>query len=61
MGVVYFSIIPTFEPSRYCKCWIVCFYNIKELYNKKEWTNQRIRYVRKLYSVMIKDLEKPST
>ena len=28
MGVVYFSIIPTFEPSRYCKCWIVCFYNI---------------------------------
>ena len=61
MGVVYFSIIPTFEPSRYCKCWIVCFYHIKELYNKKEWTNQRIRYVRKLYSVMIKDLEKPST
>lgn len=28
MGVVYFSIIPTFEPSRYCKCWIVCFYSI---------------------------------
>lgn len=27
MGVVYFSIIPTFEPSRYCKCWIVCFYH----------------------------------
>lgn len=27
MDVVYFSIIPTFEPSRYCKCWIVCFYN----------------------------------
>ena len=26
MGVVYFSIIPTFEPSRYYKCWIVCFY-----------------------------------
>ena len=26
MDVVYFSIIPTFEPSRYCKCWIVCFY-----------------------------------
>ena len=26
MGVVYFSIITTFEPSRYCKCWIVCFY-----------------------------------
>ena len=29
MGVVYFSIIPTFEPSRYYKCWIVCFYYIK--------------------------------
>ncbi len=28
MGVVYFSIIPTFEPSRYYKCWIVCFYYI---------------------------------
>lgn len=27
MDVVYFSIIPTFEPSRYCKCWIVCFHN----------------------------------
>ena len=27
MDVVYFSIIPTFEPSRYCKCWIVCFYH----------------------------------
>ena len=26
MGVVYFSIIPTFEPSRYYKCWIVCFF-----------------------------------
>lgn len=26
MGVVYFSITPTFEPSRYYKCWIVCFY-----------------------------------
>ena len=32
MGVVYFSIIPTFEPSRYCKCWIVCFYNINATY-----------------------------
>ena len=30
MGVVYFSIIPTFEPSRYYKCWIVCFYNRKK-------------------------------
>ena len=33
MGVVYFSIIPTFEPSRYCKCWIVCFYNMLFLRN----------------------------
>ena len=31
MGVVYFSIIPTFEPSRYYKCWIVCFQYINEL------------------------------
>ncbi len=31
MGVVYFSIIPTFEPSRYCKCWIVCFYDKQHL------------------------------
>lgn len=30
MDVVYFSIIPTFEPSRYCKCWIVCFYYISD-------------------------------
>ena len=35
MGVVYFSIIPTFEPSRYCKCWIVCFYNINIGINDK--------------------------
>ena len=27
MSVVYFSITPTFEPSRYYKCWIVCFYD----------------------------------
>ena len=31
MDVVYFSIIPTFEPSRYCKCWIVCFYDKKNI------------------------------
>lgn len=35
MGVVYFSIIPTFEPSRYCKCWIVCFYNKISLFHPK--------------------------
>lgn len=35
MGVVYFSIIPTFEPSRYCKCWIVCFY-YRRMDQKKE-------------------------
>lgn len=34
MGVVYFSIIPTFEPSRYYKCWIVCFYNSYIFYFK---------------------------
>lgn len=34
MGVVYFSIIPTFEPSRYYECWIVCFYNNNVTTNK---------------------------
>ena len=34
MGVVYFSIIPTFEPSRYCKCWIVCFYYKNKAINR---------------------------
>lgn len=47
MGVVYFSIIPTFEPSRYCKCWIVCFYNkidvLTEEIKKKE--NETIKTV----------------
>ena len=47
MGVVYFSIIPTFEPSRYCKCWIVCFYHRKlvthmnatrDLYRGYQWS-----------------------
>lgn len=36
MGVIYFSIILTFEPSRYCKCWIVCFYYIIFLLGE-EW------------------------
>ena len=53
MGVVYFSIIPTFEPSRYCKCWIVCFYytyvgnpfrnelvNIDDKDDMLNWTNE---------------------
>ena len=39
MDVVYFSIIPTFEPSRYCKCWIVCFYYIT---NSNEDINKQI-------------------
>jgi hypothetical protein len=47
VGVVYFSIIPTFEPSRYCKCWIVCFYykkyaagNGTKYYRvRKSWTD----------------------
>lgn len=47
MGVVYFSIIPTFEPSRYCKCWIVCFYIrkcvatgiyvVSDVYSENDW------------------------
>lgn len=44
MGVVYFSIIPTFEPSRYCKCWIVCFYNkiiLQMESENKEWGRSR--------------------
>lgn len=40
MGVVYFSIIPTFEPSRYCKCWIVCFYNMNEIREDIHWYGQ---------------------
>ena len=40
MGVVYFSIIPTFEPSRYCKCWIVCFKYRKEQALKVEEKTQ---------------------
>ena len=49
MGVVYFSIIPTFEPSRYCKCWIVCFYNRnrKERDLHEEHSDQRYHEGRK--------------
>lgn len=37
MSVVYFSITPTFEPSRYYKCWIVCFYyNLLEAWNEND-------------------------
>lgn len=44
MDVVYFSIIPTFEPSRYCKCWIVCFYyknNFCVVYSYKNRINSK--------------------
>ena len=36
-------------------------YNLRKLYTPKEWNNSRIRYVRKIYSVMIKDMEAPKT
>ena len=50
MDVVYFSIIPTFEPSRYCKCWIVCFHytnvdksiDLKSYIASAQKTNQKI-------------------
>ena len=50
MDVVYFSNIPTFEPSRYCKCWIVCFHNtnvdksidLKSYIASAQKTNQKI-------------------
>lgn len=36
-------------------------YDLRKLYVPKEWNNSRIRYVRKIYSVMIKDMETPKT
>lgn len=51
MGVVYFSIIPTFEPSRYCKCWIVCFYNRKKKTQEKPATSsEKVKEQEKDYS-----------
>ena len=52
MGVVYFSIIPTFEPSRYYKCWIVCFYDTFEEYLEK--TGRIVRYL-----IQILDMQYP--
>ena len=40
MSVVYFSITPTFEPSRYYKCWIVCFYYMNEIREDIHWYGQ---------------------
>lgn len=34
-------------------------YDLRKLYTPKKWDNFRIRYVRKIYSVMIKDMESP--
>lgn len=51
MGVVYFSIIPTFEPSRYCKCWIVCFYDSKSDSKILEYTNEMDRYDTRLQEI----------
>lgn len=34
-------------------------YDIRKIYNPKEWNNFRIRYVRKLYKTMIKEMPVP--
>lgn len=34
-------------------------YDLRKLYTPKEWNNNRIRYMCKIYSMMIKDLETP--
>lgn len=34
-------------------------YDLRKIYKTKEWNNFRIRYVRKLYEVMIKDMPAP--
>lgn len=35
-------------------------YDIRKIYTKKEWSNKRIRYMRKMYDAMIKNMETPS-
>ena len=35
-------------------------YDIRNIYTKKEWSNKRIRYMRKMYDTMIKKMESPS-
>ena len=56
MGVVYFSIIPTFEPSRYCKCWIVCFYYnsarepIDDIMSTMSYESEKSDWIRSLLS-----------
>lgn len=34
-------------------------YDLRKIYKPKEWNNKRIRYVRKLYNTMIKDMPTP--
>ena len=34
-------------------------YDLRKLYIPKEWTNRKIRYMRKLYRVMIADMATP--
>jgi len=34
-------------------------FNLKDAFSKNEWTNKRIRYVRKLYNVMTKNMPTP--
>ena len=36
-------------------------YNLKDLYQPKEWTTKRIRYVRKLYDCLIKNMPTPKS
>lgn len=36
-------------------------YDLRKLYVPKEWTNRKIRYMRKLYRVMIADMAKPKS
>lgn len=37
------------------------YYDLRKLYVPKQWNNSRIRYMRKIYSVMIKDMETPKS
>lgn len=34
-------------------------YDLRSVFQEKEWTNSRIRYVRKLFEIMIKEMETP--
>ena len=34
-------------------------YDLRKIYKPKEWNNKRIRYVRKIYETMIKEMPAP--